>query len=166
MFPFLAIFIIFCVILSYYIRKGNASQEKIQEDFWEKERLANNVRKKDISKLNYITIPLEKIPQKIYTSTEENFFALAEKPILNLTGISNTDLKLQYGTANFTALAEYDENFAQLVSLLPEYTAELEEAGEISAAQALLEFAIEVGADSRKVHTQLENLKQNSSTMN
>lgn len=158
MFPFLAIFITFCLVLTYYIRKSDSNQKKVEEEFWEKERLANAVRKKDISKLDYITIPFEKIPQKLATSTEKKLFALAEKPMLNLTGISNTDLKLSYGTANLAILSEYDTNFTEFVSLLPEYTIELQEAGQTEAAQMLLEFAIGCNADSRRIYEQLATI--------
>ena len=158
MFPFLAIFITFCLVLTYNIRKSDAAQQKAEEEFWEKERLANAVRKQDISKLDYITIPFEKIPQKLDTLNEKNLFALADKPMLNLTGISNTDLKLKYGTANITVLSEYDTNFTDFVSLLPEYTTELLEAGYQDTAQELLEFAISYNADSRKIYRQLADI--------
>lgn len=158
MFPFLAIFIIFLVILTYYIKKHNAAQSKISEDFWEKERAANAVRKKDISQLHYITIPFEKIPQQLHTPEEDAFFALADKKILNLTGISNTDLKLTYGTANLTELSEYDENFTQMVSLIPPYAAQLIDAGQEDVALFLLEFGVSNQADSVKIFTQLASL--------
>ncbi|MBQ8625140.1 MAG: hypothetical protein IJ419_03085 [Agathobacter sp.] len=158
MFPFLTIFIIFLIILTYYIKKGNAAQSKVQEEFWEKERKSNAVRKQDISKLDYITIPLEKIPQQLHTATEEAFWALAQKTMVNLTGISNTDLKLQYGTANLAVLSEYDANFTEMVSLLPEYTTELIEAGQETAARDLLEFAVSCNADSRKIYSQLASI--------
>ena len=160
MFPFLAIFITFCLVLTYYIRKSDASQQKVEDEFWEKERLANTVRKKDISKLDYITIPFEKIPQKLDTLTEKKLFALADKPMLNFTGISNTDLKLQYGTANINILSEYDANFIEFVSLLPEYANELIESGSKDTAIMLLEFAIDCNADSRKIYQQLATLYQ------
>lgn len=158
MFPFLATFIIFCLVLTFYIRKNDAAQQKVQDDFWEKERQSNTVRKKDISKLNYITIPFEKIPVKLETSTENELFELAQKPMLNLTGISNTDLKLEYGTANLAALSEYDLNFTNFVTILPDYTSELLEAGEVDTAQMLLEFAVSVKADSRKIYKQLSDI--------
>lgn len=158
MFPILTIFIIFLIILTYYIKKGNAAQTKVQEEFWEKERKSNAIRKQDISKLDYITIPLEKIPQQLHTPTEEAFFALAEKTMVNLTGISNTDLKLQYGTANLAALSEYDANFTEMVALLPEYTNELLDAGQEAAARDLLEFAVSCNADSRKIYSQLASI--------
>lgn len=158
MFPFLAIFIVFCLVLNYYIKKGDSSQKKVMDDFLEKERLSNGVRKKDISQLNYITIPFEKIPQKLDTSTEKAFFAFADKKMLNLAGISNTDLKLQYGTANITILTEYDTNYMDMVALLPEYVNELLEAGQTDTAQMLLEFAVNTRADSRKIYQQLVSI--------
>ena len=152
MLPVLTIFIVFLVVLTFYIKKNDAAQDKIQEEFWEKERKSNAVRKKDISKLDYITIPLDKIPQPLHTSTEEALFALANKPMLNLTGISNTDLKLNYGTANLEILSEYDYNFSEMVRLLPQYATELFDAGQTIPALELLEFAISCNADSKFIY--------------
>ena len=166
MFPFLAIFIVFCLILAFYIRKNDAAQKKVQDEFWEKERLSNAVRKKDISQLDYITIPFDKIPVKLKTSTEEQFFQLADKPMLNFVGISNTDLKLQYGTANLDILTEYENNFLNFVALLPDYATELIEAGEKETALMLLEFAVDANADSRKIDNLLAQLKNDLSSMN
>lgn len=158
MFPFLAIFIVFCAVLGYYNKKSDTSQKEVMENFFEKERLSNAVRKKDISQLEYITIPFEKIPQELNTLTEKDFFSFAEKPMLNLTGISNTDLKLEYGTANLAVLSEYDTNYMDMISLLPTYVDELLEAEQIDTAQALLEFAINTKADSRKLYQQLVSI--------
>lgn len=160
MFPFLAIFIIFCIILTYYIKKGDSSQKEVMENFFEKERLSNGVRKKDISQLNYITIPLEKIPQKLESLTEKEFFSFSEKTMLNLSGISNTELKLQYGTANLDILSEYDSNYTDMIALLPKYIEELLDAGMVDTAQMLLEFAIETKADSRILYKQLLSIYQ------
>ena len=166
MFPFLAIFIVFCLLLNFYIRKDDTSQQKIMDDFWDKERKSNAIRKKDISKLDYITIPLDKIPAKLETSTEKRIFELAEQPMLNLVGISNTDLKLEYGTANLELLTQYENNFLDFVALLPDYTTELAEAGEKETALMLLEFAVSINADSRKIDNQLAALKEELSSMN
>lgn len=158
MFPFLLIFIVFVCILAYYSKKGSAKQKKVTEEFWEKERQSNAVRKKNISNLDYITIPLEKFPQKFETPSEEAFFSFTEKTMLNLTGISNTDLKLTYGTANLNILSEYDTNFADMIAVLPQYAAELIEAGEADTAKDLLEFAISCNADSAKIYKQLADI--------
>ena len=158
MLPFLTIFIVFCIVLTYYIKKSDTTQQKVLDEFWEKELKANTVRKKDISNLNYITIPFDKIPQKLHTDTEEKLRSLSEQPMLNLTGISNTDLKLNYGTANLEILSTYDNNFTQFVALLPTYVTELCDASQTDTAQMLLEFAIECNADSRKLYQMLTKI--------
>lgn len=165
MFPFLIIFIVFCLMLHFYIRKDDRSQQQAIDDFFEKERQSNAVRKQDISKLDYITIPVDKIPVKLETCTEKRIFELAEQPMLNLIGISNTDLKLEYGTANLELLSQYENNFLDFVALLPDYAAELSEAGEKETAIMLLEFAVSVNADSRKIDKQLAELKEELSSM-
>ena len=165
MFPFLAIFIVFCLLLTFYIRKNDTAQQKVQDEFWEKERMSNAVRKKDISKLDYIAIPLDKIPVKLETSTEKAIFSLAEKPMLNFDGMSNTDLKLAYGTANLDILTEYGNNFLEYVALLPDYAMELAEAGETEAACMLLEAAASANADSRKIDNLLAKLKEELSSV-
>ena len=132
----------------------------IRDDFFEKERRSNAVRKKDISKLDYISIPLDKIPVQLESSIENTIYALAEKPMLNFVGISNTDLKLQYGTANLDILTEYENNFLEFVALLPDYATELVEAGQKESAIMLLEFAVSVNADSRKIDNLLASLKE------
>lgn len=165
MFPFLTIFIIFCLILGYYIKKNDNSQKDIMDEFFEKERLSNSVRKKDLSQLTYISIPLDKIPYRLDTDTEKKFLSFSEKTMVNFDGISNTDLKLQYGTANLKVLTEYDTNYLDMIALLPEYAEELQQAGYTDAAQFLLEFAIETKANSVKIYRQLLSIyKENGQT--
>ena len=61
-FPFLGLFIIFLSVAAYYRKRATAQQKKVTEDFWSREDQANQIRRKDISNLPYITIPLEKFP--------------------------------------------------------------------------------------------------------
>ena len=158
MLPILTIFIVFIVVLTFYIKKNESAQEQINNEFWEKERKSNAVRKQDISKLDYITIPWDKIPYPLDTETEKEFFSFSQKPMLNLTGISNTDLKLMYGTANLDILSAYDTNFTDMVAVLPKYATELLEAGQRELAVELLEFAVGCNADSKRIWLLLAEL--------
>ena len=83
---------------------------------------------------------------------------LATEKILNLTGISNTDLKLQYGVANLEALTAYDENFTKLVKALASYGHELIDAGQPDEARVVLEYAVSIHADAKAIYTMLANL--------
>ena len=98
-FPFLGLFIIFLSVAAYYRKRATAQQKKVTEDFWSREDQANQIRRKDISNLPYITIPLEKFPIGIsddeeLTDYENDLKTLASRKILNLSHQSNTDLKL------------------------------------------------------------------------
>jgi hypothetical protein len=150
--------IVFIVLLKMTINKNNHAKEDAESAFWERERRANFTRKQDISTLDYITIPLDKFPLNLGTESENALKELSGTKILNLTGISNTDLKLTYGVANLEALSEYDGNFTRLVQVLASYGKELADAGQTADAQTVLEFAVSIHADSKQIYTQLAEL--------
>ncbi len=152
------LFVIFIFILTYHIKKSNASQREVEEEFWENERNANNTRRKDISQLNYITIPCDKIPLNIGSTTEEELIALSNEKILNLTGYTNTEIKALYGPSNLEILSEYDANFTKFVHLISEYCKELMEHDQTKDAQFLLEYAISCKADSSGIYSQLAEI--------
>ena len=108
---FLASLIVFILFLSVRIKRQSRLQQDKEKSFWERERLANSVRKKPLDNLNYIQIPLENFPTHLLQEKEEVMECislmehLTSQKIVNLTGYSNTDLKLEYGTANITALS-------------------------------------------------------------
>lgn len=152
-FPFLASFLIFILWLQYELHKSGKMSEHALDEFWKKEQAANNVRKKSLDHLPYITIPFERLPMETAADNMEIAHAqdvlkrLAEEKIVNLTGISNTDLKLTYGTANITALTAYDQNYTLLASTLYRWGDLLYQEGYCREAKQVLEFGIETGTD-------------------
>ena len=95
---------------------------------------------------------------KVFPLNNDKINDLKDKTLINLTGMTNTDLKLKYGILNFKKLSEYDDNFTKFVSMLPDYYNRLTEAGYESLANELLEFAVEQGADSKSVYSLLPTL--------
>lgn len=120
----LASLILFSACLSLAIKRGRRAQAAEEKSFWEREREANSVRRKPLDNLDYITIPFEHLPVNRLTDDPtvseclEILQNLSELHIVNLTGFSNTDLKLEYGAANITALSEYDQNYTLLARTL------------------------------------------------
>ena len=152
-FPFLGLFIIFLSVAAYYRKRATAQQKKVTEDFWNREDQANQIRRKDISNLPYITIPLEKFPIGIsddeeLTDYENDLKTLASRKILNLSHQSNTDLKLAYGPANYTTLLR------NLVA----YADCLIKNGFKAEAVPVLEFGISIDSDIRANYTLLAEL--------
>lgn len=152
-FPFFASFIVFCLWLGYEIHKHRNQEKKSIESFWEKEYEANRTRRKSLDGLNYITIPLDTLPMTLLSDNaviaecQETLTELSKEPIVNLTGISNTDLKLQYGAPNINLLTAYDQRYTTLARTLQTFGKALYDNGCVAEAQAVLEFAVSTHTD-------------------
>ena len=81
--------------------------------------------------------------------------SLTSRKVVNLTGFSNTDLKLEYGTANISDLTEYDQNYTVLIRTLQKWADILTEAGYVKESVALLEFAVSTGTDISRTYYML-----------
>lgn len=150
---FLSSLIVFCILIAYENRKHRKMQEKFEKDFWERESLANSTRKKSLEHLAYITIPFSSLPTKTMKDDEKVteyltlLSDLATQKIVNLTGFTNTDLKLEYGAANITYLSEYDQNYTLLARTLQSWAEALFLGGFYRDAATVLEFAVSTGTD-------------------
>jgi hypothetical protein len=143
-------------VLNHNIRKNTGTDQRSVSNYLRREDEANAVRRKDISNLPYITVPLDTLPLNITVNDEKKqlkideyvkeIHLLAEKKMLNLTGISNTELKETYGPANLEVLSIYDQTYARYIRTLylladiiyPYYPAE---------AAKLSEYCISIGTD-------------------
>lgn len=155
--------IIFCAWLHYQIKKSNTNASQTSENFWYKERKSNSVRKVDISKLDYIKIPLGELP--FQETTDDSLIQIQNKvkdltdsPILNLTGISNTDLKLQYGAGNLAYLADCDQNFILLARALNEWASYLYKQNDMENAKKILEYSVSCHSDIKNVYILLSSI--------
>ena len=163
-FYILASLIIFILVIAHNVRKSGKIQQKNELGFWEKERLANETRRKPLDGLNYITIPLDKLP--MHTMEENERVAeclrivneLSVEPVVNLTGITNTDLKLEYGAANITVLTQYDQNYTLLASTLQQWADLLYSEGFVKETLQILEFAVDTHTDVSRCYDLLADI--------
>lgn len=163
----LGLFIIFLAVVSFYRKRHDRLQQETSENFWEREQKSNFVRRKDISGLPYINIPFEHFSIGAFSDSqlselESSLTALKDKKILNLTGQTNTDLKLLYGPANLTALTECDQNFNDMLQLFNQYVNRLIELNHLEAAIPVLEFCVDVGSDISSHYTILADYYKNT----
>ena len=150
--PILVFFVIFAVWLMYEIKKSNRKSEQKFNEFLEEERRADAVRKQNIDDLAYLAIPYDTLPfdettVPPITGYQNAILALKEKRILNLTGYTNTELKLQYGAANLELLSEYDTNFTTLARNLARWGDVLYEQKQLTEAIQVLEYGIQIQTD-------------------
>lgn len=153
--PLFTTFVIFCVLVSYIAKKNTVNAEEINHEFFERERKANSIRRQPIDHLPYIHVPVESLPLDKLDDINAREFCrvikeLGHKQILNLTGISNTDLKLQYGAANLSTLTECDQNYTVLVRNIAFLAEIYMNNGLRKEAITLLEYGISIGTDVKK----------------
>ena len=145
--------LIFSAAVFLYILRSNKRDAHSQDDFWERERAANSTRRKPLDDLDYIKLPIEQFPMTLLEDVpkvedyKQIILSLSEQPIVNFTGISNTELKLRYGAPNIDLLISYDQNYTLLVRTLQQWAQILYDNGYIDEARQLLEFSVSTGTD-------------------
>ncbi len=155
---FLASFLLFIVVIFFIMKNQQSKAKALEAEFWSRERRANSVRRKSLDDLNYIKIPLEAFPTHLMNDNSEVLEcisileSLTSRRIMNFTGHSNTDLKLEYGTANLEALTEYDQNYTVLVRTLQKWADCLIAGGYQKEAASLMEFAVSTGTDISRTY--------------
>jgi len=152
-FPILASFLVFIVIVAIFNKRTTNIHRKRNEEYWQRERQSNFVRKKTLDNLEYISIPFSSFPMEvaaddeIITACYRDLESLRDEKIVNFTGYSNTDLKMEYGTANITVLSQYDQNYTLFVRTLQSWGSRLYELGYKDEALIVLEYAIATRTD-------------------
>lgn len=163
-------FLVFSIVFFFALKRTNRIEAERENEFWEREKRANFTRRKSLDGLNYITIPEELLNMKPVAATEalnasiKDLNDLSEYQIVNLTGYTNTDLKLEYGTANITILTEFDLHYTNLVTLLQKLAQQLHESGNDALAISTLEFAVSTGTDVSKSYYLLADLYTEAGT--
>ncbi len=162
--PVLTILVlIFVVWLQYEIRKSSSKTKTGNDEFWEKEKEANLTRRKDITGLDYFTISLDALPMgdledDTLNSYRDTIRKMEGRKAINLSGQTNTDLKLQYGAPNLAQLMEYDNNFIQFVSMLHKWADRLYTKGYLEEAKVVLEYGVACLTDVSKSYRLLAEI--------
>lgn len=154
-------------IASSKSRKNAAAME---QEFWQRERAANSTRRKPLDDLNYIKLPMEIFPMDLLEDIprvedyRQIMLSLKDQPIVNFTGLSNTDLKLRYGAPNINLLTTYDQNYTLLARTLQQWAQALYDNGFSKEACQLLEFAVSTGTDVSATYRLLIRIYQENGT--
>ncbi|MDE5938800.1 MAG: hypothetical protein K2H37_06940 [Lachnospiraceae bacterium] len=154
-------------IASSKSRKNAAAME---QEFWQRERAANNTRRKPLDDLDYIKLPMEIFPMDLLQDIprvedyRQIILSLKDQPIVNFTGLSNTELKLRYGAPNITLLTTYDQNYTLLARTLQQWAQALYDNGFSQEACQLLEFAVSTSTDVSATYRLLCRIYQENGT--
>lgn len=152
-FPIFFTFVILSLIFMLNIRRSNRRIRKSREEFWAKEIRANSVRRKPLDNVDFLSVPYDELPfdlekdDDVIKECTSELWELKDQPIANFTGITNTDLKLEYGAPNITTLSKADTNYTLLVRNLQKWAERLHELEHDDEALTILEYAIKIRSD-------------------
>ncbi len=151
----------FIGVLQYAIRKARSKNDRADKAFWKREAEANNVRRKSLDDVEYLLVEPDKLPTDVLADDEvvsdciKNLRELAEEKIINLTGMTNTDLKLKYGVANLTYLSECDNRYTTLIQTLQKWSEYLWEKGQTDASVQIMEYEVSIKSDAPSIYRRL-----------
>ena len=169
-YPVFASFIIFILVVRHAIRRNRRIGDEAESSFWKREHDANEVRRKPLDDLIYVkpdtsSFPLDTLADDPeITECRSLIEELKEQKIVNLTGQTNTDLKLRYGVANLPELTEYDERYTLLVRTLQKWADRLWEKGYTQEAIPILEEQVRIHADISSVYRKLASYYRDNGT--
>lgn len=155
-------FIIICLTVSHAVNRNKKIENSVNDNFWEREQQGNFVRKQSTDDLKRIVLP-DSLPYEDNCDDDlapimKKINELKSKEIINLTGITNTDLKLQYGLPNLEYLTECDGHFTNLSVLLNKWSEYLLSHNRTDDAVSVLEFAVDCRVDISNIYVSLAKI--------
>lgn len=147
----------------------NHQEQVMEENRYQIERQASLPIKKSLQSLQKIEIPLSNLPfcdtaEGGLKACQDTIKELSSQTICNLTGISNTNLKLKYGAGNLDELLEYEQNYLLLIKTLSDWGTRLYEQNNFKDAEIVLDYAVFCQSDLRQTYITLTRiyLEQNN----
>lgn len=155
--------LIIILVLRLVISGSNKQDKKSSNnDYWTHEREAKFARNKDISNIELLRPDITGLP---FTSSNDQLIRLenkvresAVKPMLDLHELSNTDIRINYGPANFPIISKYDQNFMYFTRDLYQLGKYLYNTNQHDDSRIVLEYLITISIDIGGAYTMLGNI--------
>lgn len=163
-YPIFASVVVFCLWLMFDLHRLRNKEAKKYQNFIDRENEANSTRRKSLDDLQYITIPFDELPMDTLNDDpkvneyHQTLRDLSANPIVNLTGFSNTDLKLQYGAPNIDLLTNYDQAYTLLARTLASWGQVLFDNGYYNEAKSVLKYAVSTKTDVSSTYVLLSKI--------
>lgn len=156
--------LIIIIVLRAIIVIGNRESDNNTDEFWAREREALFARNKDISGIELFSPDISMLPFHSETdmasdseliNIEKKVIAASKEPMLDLHEMTNTDIKIEYGPANFPTISKYDQNYMYFVRDIHRWGKYLYDNKLYDDARIVLEYNLTLSKDMSGVYTML-----------
>lgn len=168
---FLIIFISATITIQIKLRKNKSGFKESCEEFFEREKLADNTIKKDFTDFPYIYADKASLPIKEYSDDEkfkrvikrqEQCIKKSQLEMIYLDDeYSNTDLKLKYGKNNLEKITFLESHYNNYILSLLEWAKELISLDNKEDAKRILNEAVKMKANVSQIYILLADLNEN-----
>lgn len=152
------LFVILIFVLQHHLRKNTKLNDKAKDDFWQKEQASLVVRKKEFTPKDYIvpnianltlSIPEDLAPDDALQlkSLVKRIKDLSKQDMMNFNYLTNTELRLKFGTANQTIITNNENTYNNFLKALASYAFFMNDNNHINESIQALEQCIELGSD-------------------
>ncbi len=148
------------LVINNAIRRSNARSKKANDEFWKRERESFKAPSRPTDDLDYVRFP-DDLPLHISTDDpqikeyQETLANLTKARVLNLSGISNTDIRMSFGKDNMEELSLADQRYTTMCRTLDSLSKAYMDQGYKEEASRLLIFALSEGCDISSCWTRL-----------
>lgn len=123
------LFLIFIFIFQHNLKKNDRNGKMARKQFWEYEENSFFARKLPLNDNDFIKPNVHSIPKLDYEAfkalnnpqmftVQEKCFSLADIPMLDLSGMLNSELRYRYGAANLELIESYENNYTNYIKSL------------------------------------------------
>lgn len=166
---FFIIFLIIIFIIQHHLRKSRRLEETKKQAFWQQEQQSLSVRKKEFSKTDYIYPDLTQFDFALLNlldpsikiqlkQIESDLQRLAKLDMMNFTHMTNSEIRITFGTANQTVIQSNEEHFDLFLKTLAKYAHLMSDQEEYNEAILAFEHCIDLGSEYHDHYLSLATL--------
>lgn len=158
---FPTLFILFLIgifIFQHHLRKNMKIEDKTKDEFWRKEQSSLVVRKKEIAPEDYIIPDISELsfqlPEDMEPGDELQLKQLIKRikdlsthDMMNFSNLSNTDLRIRFGTANQSIITNNEYTYNNFLKALASYAHLINEYKHPEESIIALKQCISLGSD-------------------
>lgn len=150
--------IMLILLLRFLIVRSNRQPDDGMNEFWAHERQALYARNKDISNIELFVPDMSGLPfsgDSNPESHEARVIASGAEPMLDLHHMTNTDIKIEYGPANFPVISKYDQNYMYFTRDVFNWGKFLYDNKQYDKARIVLEYSLTLSKELSGAYTML-----------
>lgn len=162
-------FLIFSLLFYYNIKKTSKKENAAKEAFWEEEQASLSVRKKEFAPSDYLKPDMSRLsmvtPSEMasgdamhLSQLRQRLKALESMDMMNFSHLSNTEIRMRFGTANQSIITTNEQHLHVFFKTLYEYGVFMERHNETDEAIAAFELAVDLGSDYSNHYVELAKL--------